>query len=299
MQGRQTLPIHFFTIVLNGEPFIRYHEDVFRRLTVPWHWHIVEGVAALRHDTAWSVANGGHIPDDVHDRGRSNDGTTAYLDELAVRFPENVSLYRKPLDRFWAGKREMVNAPLPSIKEPCLLWQIDNDELWTVAQIDTVHALFTRDPARTAAYYWCWYYVAPGKIISTRHNYAQDPAREWLRTWRYAPGAHWVAHEPPILAASSATSGAINCGGIWWARSSSAPSNRSPNPSDRSTTTLRECRPSSPIPVLFPHDRLTHPDDHLPTRWPIHQAGSVFGRPLFRQRHIHIPVDHCSGGRRP
>src|SRR5215469_14806333 len=75
------LPIHFFTIVLNGEPFIRYHEEVFRRLTMPWHWHVIEGVALLRHDTAWSLAGGGHIPADFHDRGRSRDGTSAYLDE--------------------------------------------------------------------------------------------------------------------------------------------------------------------------------------------------------------------------
>lgn len=195
----ETLPIHFFTIVLNGEPFIRYHEDVFRQLTVPWHWHVVEGVASLKHDTAWSVDSGGHVADGVHDRGRSNDGTSAYLDELAQRFPETVTIYRKPLDVFWDGKKEMVNAPLPNIKKACLLWQVDNDEFWTVEQIQTVHDLFTQNPDRTAAYYWCWYYVGPTKIISTRYNYAQNPKQEWLRTWRYTPGAIWAAHEPPIL----------------------------------------------------------------------------------------------------
>lgn len=197
-----TLPIHFFTIVLNGEPFIRYHEGVFSCLTVPWHWHVIEGVASLKHDTAWSVASGGHVPASIHDRGRSNDGTTAYLDEVARRLPDNVTIYRKPLDEFWDGKREMVNAPLPGIQEPCLLWQVDNDELWTVEQIQTVHDMFTQDPSRTAAYYWCWYYVGPAKIISTRYNYAQNPNQEWLRTWRYRPGATWATHEPPRLVVS-------------------------------------------------------------------------------------------------
>jgi glycosyltransferase involved in cell wall biosynthesis len=194
------LPIHFFTIVLNGEPFIRYHEDVFRRLRVAWHWHAIEGVAALRHDTGWSVANGGRVPDTAHHLGRSNDGTSAYLDELVRRYPDNVTLYRKPLGEFWDGKREMINAPLPDIGEPCLLWQVDSDELWTVEQIEAVHELFTRNPDRTAASYWCWYYVGPGKIVSTRYNYAQNPAQEWLRTWRYVPGAVWATHEPPVLA---------------------------------------------------------------------------------------------------
>jgi glycosyltransferase involved in cell wall biosynthesis len=193
------LPIHFFTIVLNGEPFIRYHERVFRRLTVPWHWHVIEGVAALKHDTGWSVAGGGRVPVGCHDNGRSNDGTTAYLDDLGRRFPEKVTIYRKPPGQFWDGKKEMVNAPLPGIREACLLWQVDSDELWSVEQIETVHDLFQRNPERTAAYYWCWYYVGPGKIVSTRYNYAQNPKQEWLRTWRYRPGAVWTAHEPPTL----------------------------------------------------------------------------------------------------
>ncbi|MFV4649337.1 hypothetical protein ACNJUT_22340, partial [Mycobacterium tuberculosis] len=102
-------------IVLNGEPFIRYHEEVFRELPVDWTWHIVEGVAALKHDTAWSVGNGAFIPDAFHDRGRSNDGTSAYLDELQARWPDRVFIHRKPLGEFWDGKREMVNAPLPHL----------------------------------------------------------------------------------------------------------------------------------------------------------------------------------------
>ena len=195
----QDLPIHFFTIVLNGEPFIRYHEAVFRALPFDWHWHIVEGVASLSHDTGWSLASGGRVLDSVHDRGRSNDGTSAYLDELAARHPERITIHRKPLDRFWDGKREMVNAPLPHIHTPGLLWQVDADELWTAEQIRTVHALFQANPGRTAAYYWCDYFVGPERVISTRHNYAQNPRQEWLRTWRFEPGMTWAAHEPPTL----------------------------------------------------------------------------------------------------
>src|SRR5690349_6437136 len=55
------LPVHFFTIVLNGEPFIRYHETMLAQLPFRWHWHVIEGVAALRHDTAWSAATGGRV----------------------------------------------------------------------------------------------------------------------------------------------------------------------------------------------------------------------------------------------
>jgi glycosyltransferase involved in cell wall biosynthesis len=192
------LPVHFFTIVLNGEPFIRYHADVFRRLPFRWHWHVVEGVASLVHDTAWSVAVGGHIDPAAHHNGLSVDGTKPYLDELAAEEPKRISLYRKS-GAFWDGKREMVAAPLLEIDEECLLWQVDADELWTAEQITSVRRLFIEDPERTAAYYWCDYVPAPGAVIATRYNYAENPAQDWLRTWRYTPGDRWAAHEPPVL----------------------------------------------------------------------------------------------------
>ncbi|QSJ20799.1 class I SAM-dependent methyltransferase [Nostoc sp. UHCC 0702] len=193
------LPIHFFTIVLNGQPFIRYHIEVFKQLPFKWHWHIVEGVADLKHDTGWSLHSGGFISDQIHHNGRSKDGTTEYLDELAQQYPENITVYRKPEGMFWDGKREMVNEPLFNINEECLLWQIDVDELWTFEQFMTARQMFIDNPEKTAAFYWCWYFVGEKLIISTRNCYAQNPRQEWLRTWRYKPGAVWVAHEPPRL----------------------------------------------------------------------------------------------------
>ena len=193
------LPVHFFTIVLNGEPFIRYHVDVFRALPFRWHWHVVEGVASLVHDTAWSVAAGGRIDPGAHDSGLSVDGTTAYLDEIAASDSRRISIYRKPAGTFWDGKREMVSAPLPRIREECLLWEVDADELWTVEQIASVRRLFLDHPDRTAAHYWCHYIPAPRAVIATRYNYAANPDIDWLRTWRYRPGDRWDAHEPPTL----------------------------------------------------------------------------------------------------
>ncbi|MDX2216779.1 MAG: glycosyltransferase family 1 protein [Oculatellaceae cyanobacterium bins.114] len=194
-----TVPIHFFTIVLNGEPFIRYHLNVFQQLPFPWHWHVIEGVAELKHDTAWSLQLGGQVTPDIHQQGRSCDGTTEYLDDLAAQHPEQITLYRKPLGEFWDGKREMVNAPLVNIQEECLLWQVDVDELWTVEQLVTAQAMFEAEPEKTAAFYWCWYFVGQDLIISTRNCYAQNPEQDWLRTWRYRPGCVWAAHEPPQL----------------------------------------------------------------------------------------------------
>lgn len=209
-----SLPINFFTIVLNGEPFIRYHIEVLRNLPFPWHWHIVEGVAELKHDTAWSLARGGRVTDDIHNQGRSIDGTSEYLDKLAEEYPENVTIYRKPPGEFWEGKLEMVNAPIPNIKTQCLLWQIDVDEFWTEEQIKTTKNLFLNHPEKTAAYYWCWYFVGEELVISSRNCYTQNPQQDWLRTWRFTPGYQWLAHEPPILGKRLDNGKVINLGQI-------------------------------------------------------------------------------------
>ncbi len=199
MRPNPELPVHFFTIVLNGEPFIRYHLDVFKELPFRWHWHVIEGAASLVHDTAWSVPAGGRLEDASHASGLSTDGTTGYLDAVAAADPDRVSVYRKPAGALWDGKREMVSAPLPNIGEECLLWQVDADELWTAEQIVAVRRLFVEQPDRTAAYYWCDYFAAPEAVLATRYNYAADPDLEWLRTWRFQPGDRWIAHEPPRL----------------------------------------------------------------------------------------------------
>ena len=127
---------------------------------------------------------GGKITDEIHKQGRSKDGTSEYLDELAAKYPENITLYRKPEGEFWDGKREMVNAPLRNIKEECLLWQVDVDEIWTLEQICNSRKLFIKNPEKTAAFYWCWYFVGENLVISSRNCYTQNPKQDWLRTWR-------------------------------------------------------------------------------------------------------------------
>lgn len=198
-KNTQELPIHFFTIVLNGEPFIRYHIDVFKQLPFRWHWHIIEGVADLVHDTAWSVASGGKITDEFHCRGLSNDGTSEYLDWLSRNFPDNITVYRKVGGTFWSGKLEMVMAPLPKIMEECLLWQVDVDELWTADQLITSRSMFVSDPAKSAAFYTCTFFVGPRLVTINRSCYGNYTGSEWLRTWRYIPEDLWLTHEPPRL----------------------------------------------------------------------------------------------------
>lgn len=198
----EVLPIHFFTIVLNGQPFIRYHIDVFSQLPFKWHWHIIEGVADLKYDTRWSLQLGGCITDELHHNGLSSDGTTEYLNELAMKFPENITIYRKPNGAFWDGKVEMVNAPLANINEECLLWQVDADELWTFQQLKKMHSLFVEHPKKTAAYFFCQFFVGFRKYVSSVDTWGNSP-KDWPRVWRFGRGAKWTSHEPQILVNSS------------------------------------------------------------------------------------------------
>ena len=195
----ESLPIHFFTIVLNGQPFIRHHIEVFKQLPIEWHWHIVEGVADLKNDTAWSLQYGGRICDEIHFNGLSNDGTTDYIDQIADQFPDQVTIYRKQNGAFWNGKLEMVNAPLRSIDENCILWQIDADELWTREQILKLHVMFSQNQCKTAAFFHCHFFVGLDLVTITPEAYSHHNAYEWLRAWRFAPGMRWSSHEPPRL----------------------------------------------------------------------------------------------------
>jgi hypothetical protein len=180
-------------------PFIKEHIKNFLKIAPDWHWHIIEGVAELKNDTAWSAANGGRIESLFHKDGLSNDGTTEYLDFLKESFPNQISIYRKPKGEFWNGKVEMINAPLPSIFEECLLWEVDVDEFWSPSQINKGHKLFIDNPTKFSAFYWCNYFVGPNILISTRNGYANNPIFEWERTWRFLPHFRWAAHEPPTL----------------------------------------------------------------------------------------------------
>ena len=145
-----------------------------------------------------SVKLGGKVTDDIHNNGLSNDGTTEYIDEIKQLYPGNITVYRKSDGNFWHGKREMVNEPLYNITQECLLWQIDVDEFWTVGQINTARQMFIDHPEKTAAFYWCLYFLGQDIIVSTRYCYTQNPEQEWLRTWRYKYGYVWVTHAPRI-----------------------------------------------------------------------------------------------------
>jgi MoaA/NifB/PqqE/SkfB family radical SAM enzyme len=190
------LPLHIFTIVQNGEPFIEKHIEVFKKLPFKWVWHAVEGMAEIKHCGAWSK---GKITEELHKNCLSNDGTTAYLNKLAKEYPENVIIYRKPYNTFWDGKIEMVSRPLANIKEESLLLQVDCDETWDREQLIKLRELFIEKPEKTSAWFKCEYLVGKNLVITSDDTYGNHTSYEWIRSWRYKPGDRWLTHEPPAL----------------------------------------------------------------------------------------------------
>lgn len=178
--------INFFTIVLDGEPWIERHLPVFESLTIPWHWFIVEGVANNVNCTQWCARSRPRL---------SIDGTTRYLQSLAAN-PAVTVLQRQ----FWSGgKVEMCNAALRNMNQAGLLWQVDVDEIWTREQIVAVDRIFTRNPDRNCARFWCRYFVGPDLVVMRPDSWSNNPTYEWKRVWRFEPGIKFYRHEPPVL----------------------------------------------------------------------------------------------------
>ena len=178
-----------FTIVLNGEPFIERHLPVFRQLTIPWTWRIVEGVAAPANCTSWCR----QMPDQWHRNYVSVDGTHEYLRSLNV---PNVAA-RSRHAPWWGGKVEMVSKALQNCDDGVVL-QVDADEVWQTWQLERIYSMLIDQPPATAARFGCRYWVGPRKILTNTTGWARGEL-EWLRAWRWGPGVKFDRHEPPIV----------------------------------------------------------------------------------------------------
>lgn len=176
--------VNFITIVLDGMPFITQHIHEMARIQADWTWHIVEGAAMNHHDTAWCRPQRPRL---------SEDGTTQYLDGIASH--PRVRLYRRAS---WDGKREMVNEPLATIKEPCVIFQRDVDEFWRAEQVDAIVSMMSSHSDLGALQFRCNYHVGPNLVSVVDGTYG-NRGDEWQRVWRYQPGARFLSHEPPNL----------------------------------------------------------------------------------------------------
>lgn len=178
-----------FTIVLDGWPQISWHLPVLNRLTIPWRWIIAEGAAMNVKDTGWCRSQ---------DPRLSRDGTSEYLD--LIRSHPNVTVLRKPS---WDGKVEQCNACLAEIKEPCILLQLDSDEVYTPEQMELMVAFFNAYDAVKCARVFARMFIGINIVVTSIDTWG-NRSGEWLRLWRYEPGMKFVRHEPPWLSGAEA-----------------------------------------------------------------------------------------------
>lgn len=174
----------FFTICLDAMPFITWHLPVFNQLGFKWQWIIAEGTAKNIHCTKWCRP--------LHPR-LSIDGTSEYLNQIS--YHPNIRLIRK---QSWNGKIEMVNACVSRIKNPCIVIEVDADELWAPETLEKlVYILHQHEDKRVAAQFYCRYFVGQNIITLGENCYGNNPG-EWSRAWTWKPGDVFVRHEPPI-----------------------------------------------------------------------------------------------------
>lgn len=181
------MKLHVLTLCLNGMPWIATQWTNLVKCGIDWTWHIVEGAAANTHCTSWCK----RIPPQY-----SCDGTDEFLKH--VKKSPRVKLYRKPM---WDGKLEMVNAPLPEIQEPCVLLQMDSDEIWTGEQLSKIATLLSGK--ETHAYFWCRYFFGVDIAMTSRNCYGNNPNQDWKRAWKFTPGDTFISHEPPKLSSEN------------------------------------------------------------------------------------------------
>lgn len=180
------MKLNIVTVVLDGEPYIERHIAVFQSLTVPWTWHIREGAAANTHCTKWCRRQRPRL---------SEDGTHEYLQKISLY--GNVEYYGQS---WWDGKVEMFNDVVKHIDEPCVLMEIDSDEIWTKEQLEKIVRMFEDNPQCDWMKFYCRYFVGPDIITVGDMCYGNNGGYEWIRAWRFKPGMKFDSHEPPNLA---------------------------------------------------------------------------------------------------
>ncbi len=168
--------------MLDAMPFATWHLSIFKKLSCDWRWIVVEGTAQNNGSTGWCQPQEPRL---------SDDGTTEYLNSLGYY----ASLIRR---KDWKSKDEMVNAALEYIEKPCVLMEIDVDEIHTPGNIEKIVSLFECESELGAIKMPCRCFVGKNLICVGEHCWG-NKNYEWLRAWRFEPGMQFTSHEPPVL----------------------------------------------------------------------------------------------------
>lgn len=197
-------PIVFFTLLLNGLPYLHHHYPTFsaaaKALNTTFQWHIVEGVAEGRADARNPYSQDAIDSRWKSDRNLSSDGSSQVVDELQNLHPGSVFVHRKSDGSVYRDKLQMVNEVAYSLDFDCILVQVDVDEIWSPSMIQDVYRLLDgAKNGKNCAYFDCHFLVGP-KIVTTGESGGWGHAEsEWLRAWKFKPLSFFLSHAPPVL----------------------------------------------------------------------------------------------------
>lgn len=177
------MKLEAFTIALDAMPWLPYTFVELNRLDIDWHWTIVVGVAN-------NVKCSSHCKE-IEPR-LPRDGTMKFLN--SIRNHPKISIVQKTI---WQGKIEMVNFALKHIKEPCVLMQIDSDELWNSHVLKEIFLGLSTRPSIGYAFR-CRYFVGPNLYCKDQDTYGNYDY-EWVRAWHRQPNQMFNSHCPPVL----------------------------------------------------------------------------------------------------
>lgn len=178
------MKLTILTLALDAEPFIEWQLPIFQKLMLPWHWIVIEGAAQNNGSTSWCKPQ---------EKRLSRDGTTEYLTDL--KRLKNVTVSQAP---DWDSKDQMCNHALQYITEPCVVLEIDSDEIHTSANITKIVELFRDDDSLGAIKMFARFFVGP-KLVCEGKNCWSNNSYEWIRAWRFEPGMFFERHEPPVM----------------------------------------------------------------------------------------------------
>lgn len=179
-----------FTIVLNGIKHFE-HNNFYDTMCENFDtWVIVEGVANNGGSTSWCQ----NVDQTFHKNFLSVDGTTEFLND---NIRDNVIVIRKQGEA-WMSKDEQVNAAMKIIQEKyteCFLWQVDVDEQWSRAVLESAEAKLLANGGKTGCF-CCDYFVGPNQQVFG--EWGENKSEPYRRLWHWK-GELFKTHEPPQL----------------------------------------------------------------------------------------------------
>jgi len=181
--------IAFFTIVLNGEPWL----EINIRHIYPYATQIfiVEGATqADGRKHYWDGDATGYCTTDGH----SIDDTRTILRRLVDEYDPEGKIHVITYDGPWNGKTEMCNSFLHLV-DANYLWQLDVDEFYHAADIERIIAYLEDHPDVTSVMFYAKYFF--GSLRSIIAGQFGNGSLEWLRIFKFHKDFVWLRHEPP------------------------------------------------------------------------------------------------------